>query len=368
MSERYSLLIFDADGTLRRCKVPGQPCPNKPDEWELIPGVESLREIQWGARVRVRNGTVVRKYLAIASNQSGVALGYMSQIDAYGMLLSLANTLNGHVPSGREVRMCPHAADAGCDCRKPKPGLLYELLDAYPLIDRCRVLFVGDQETDRQAAQAVPIDFMWAWDFFGHTREEWAVLSNGTAPLGIVDTRNERWKEAEARCTASHADPKDLAVIAEEQAKWDAANPEASIAPPSPSTSKCESCGYTFPRNACEQVIRNIPGATRSMVICFDCSSRYPLGTIPPNAPMDPTAKSVEERAMRATYAFFQYLMNATIPHDADDAEKVGILAAQAIGRAPIESLKSPFRERFNALYSLVLGGMGGRSHPSGTS
>lgn len=30
------LIIFDADGTLRRCTVPGQPCPNKDGEWELM--------------------------------------------------------------------------------------------------------------------------------------------------------------------------------------------------------------------------------------------------------------------------------------------------------------------------------------------
>ncbi len=36
------------------------------------------------------------------------------------------------------------------------------------------------------------------------------------------DTRSQRWRDAEARCTASHADPADLAIVAEEQARWDA--------------------------------------------------------------------------------------------------------------------------------------------------
>jgi histidinol phosphatase-like enzyme len=43
------LYVFDADGTLRRTTVPGLPCPNRPGEWELIPGVrERLARIGWG--------------------------------------------------------------------------------------------------------------------------------------------------------------------------------------------------------------------------------------------------------------------------------------------------------------------------------
>ncbi len=36
------------------------------------------------------------------------------------------------------------------------------------------------------------------------------------------DTRSQRWRDAEARITASYAHPDDLAIVAEEQAKWDA--------------------------------------------------------------------------------------------------------------------------------------------------
>ena len=31
------LVVFDADGTLRRTTVPGQPCPRASDQWELLP-------------------------------------------------------------------------------------------------------------------------------------------------------------------------------------------------------------------------------------------------------------------------------------------------------------------------------------------
>jgi len=45
----YRLIIFDADGTLRCCTVPGQVCPNADNQWELLPNVkEKLSEIDWG--------------------------------------------------------------------------------------------------------------------------------------------------------------------------------------------------------------------------------------------------------------------------------------------------------------------------------
>ena len=47
-------------------------------------------------------------------------------------------------------------ADRSCDCRKPLPGLL--LAAARDLaLDLTRSLFMGDQQSDRQAAEAAGI-------------------------------------------------------------------------------------------------------------------------------------------------------------------------------------------------------------------
>lgn len=47
------------------------------------------------------------------------------------------------------------------------------------------------------------------------------------APLRVrPDTRSERWKGAEARIAAEGASEADLKICAEEQTKWDLANPE----------------------------------------------------------------------------------------------------------------------------------------------
>jgi histidinol phosphatase-like enzyme len=69
------LYIFDADGTLRGCTVPGQPCPNRPGEWELLPGVrERLARIGWDERAG--------PHFAVATNQGGVGLGYFTEREA----------------------------------------------------------------------------------------------------------------------------------------------------------------------------------------------------------------------------------------------------------------------------------------------
>jgi histidinol phosphatase-like enzyme len=51
-----------------------------------------------------------------------------------------------------DIFLCPHTPDAGCDCRKPKPGLIYQAKAGYD-IDLSRSLFVGDSVKDIQAAR-----------------------------------------------------------------------------------------------------------------------------------------------------------------------------------------------------------------------
>lgn len=154
--------IFDADATLRRCTVRDQACPNKPGEWESIPWAkERLAQIDWS-----------RNRFGIVSNQGGVALGYLTKSIALAMLRDLAVELTGIYPSDDAVRICPHTPNAGCECRKPSPKMLTEMVEAFGHPRRAS-MYVGDLDTDRQAAEAAGIPFVWAWEFCGKTREQW---------------------------------------------------------------------------------------------------------------------------------------------------------------------------------------------------
>jgi histidinol-phosphate phosphatase family protein len=56
----------------------------------------------------------------------------------------------GHIDA---IYYCPHDWDAGCECRKPKPGLLFQAQRELNL-DLSRTIFIGDDERDEQAADA----------------------------------------------------------------------------------------------------------------------------------------------------------------------------------------------------------------------
>ncbi len=159
--QQYKLILFDADGTLRRCTVEGQPCPNKEGEWELLPGVkEKLAEFNWGSP---HAGDTA---FAIISNQAGVGLGYMTEEAAYRLLQDLIKEAFGVHPSSTSIQMRPHRPDGGCRCRKPSPTMLLVQIAAWD-VRPSETLYVGDMESDRQAAEAAGCAFMWAKDFFG---------------------------------------------------------------------------------------------------------------------------------------------------------------------------------------------------------
>lgn len=159
----YKLYIFDADGTLRRCTIPGQPCPNREGEWELLPNVkETLSRYDWGDPA---DGKVA---FGIASNQAGISYGFLSSFVAFKMLVATGCAAIDSLllPLPGSIAMCCHRPDEGCSCRKPEPGLLISLMYRMRVPPE-ETLFVGDKESDKQAAENAGCAFMWAKDFFG---------------------------------------------------------------------------------------------------------------------------------------------------------------------------------------------------------
>ena len=86
---------------------------------------------------------------AVVTNQSGVALGKFdsSSVDAIN---ARVETLLG--PLG-PVFVCMHAIEAGCNCRKPAPGLIEAAARALGMRTQDCVV-VGDIASDLAAAKA----------------------------------------------------------------------------------------------------------------------------------------------------------------------------------------------------------------------
>lgn len=152
---RHELIIFDADDTLRRTMVPGQPCPHRVGEWELLPNV----------RQRI-HGLAPGIRLGVASNQDHVGYGHLSFDTAHALLAAMLREASGREVADGAIALCPHVLEEPCSCRKPAPGLLLQIMSHYRIAPAL-TLFVGNALTDRQAADRAGVEFAPAADFFG---------------------------------------------------------------------------------------------------------------------------------------------------------------------------------------------------------
>ena len=157
---KYKLIIFDADDTLRYCTVAGQPCPNKPGEWELLTNVKAkLSEFEWGSPQEDKIG------YGIASNQGGVGVGYFSAEMAFSLLKDTFVAAFGFYPPEEVIQLCTPRPEEAPECRKPKPGMLRKIM-SYWQVQPQDTLFVGDLNSDKQTAENAGCDFIWAKEFF----------------------------------------------------------------------------------------------------------------------------------------------------------------------------------------------------------
>ncbi|MBN9427881.1 MAG: D-glycero-beta-D-manno-heptose 1,7-bisphosphate 7-phosphatase [Burkholderiales bacterium] len=134
------LIILDRDGVINH---DSDAFIKNPDEWRPLPG--SLEAI---ARLCKAGYRVV-----VATNQSGVARGLfdlatLGRINA--KMQQAVAAAGGRIDA---VFFCPHGPDAGCACRKPKPGMLLEILQRFRAAP-AEVHAIGDHLRDLQAAHA----------------------------------------------------------------------------------------------------------------------------------------------------------------------------------------------------------------------
>jgi D-glycero-D-manno-heptose 1,7-bisphosphate phosphatase len=135
------LVILDRDGVIN---VDSDAFIKSPDEWVAIPGsLEAIARLnQAGYRV------------AIASNQSGIGRGLfdMAALNAmHEKMNRAAAAVGGRIDA---VFFCPHTQEDDCECRKPKPGMLQQIVERFE-IDPEDTPVVGDSLRDLQAGAAL---------------------------------------------------------------------------------------------------------------------------------------------------------------------------------------------------------------------
>jgi histidinol-phosphate phosphatase family protein len=138
MGRRF--VVLDRDGTL----IVERGYLADPNGVELLPatadGLRLLRSLGLG--------------LVVVTNQSGIGRGYFDEAclaRIHGRMLALLAaeglTLDG-------LYVCPHLPDAGCDCRKPRPGLLEQAARDLGFCARESIV-VGDKACDIDLGQSV---------------------------------------------------------------------------------------------------------------------------------------------------------------------------------------------------------------------
>ena len=134
------LVLLDRDGVIN------QDSPDfirTLDEWMPIPGA-----IDAISRLKHHEFLV-----GICTNQSGVGRGLLTEAtlaDMHGLLQKHLLERNAGIDAWR---YCPHLPDSGCECRKPRPGMLLDLMRALG-VDAQQTCFVGDSLRDMEAARA----------------------------------------------------------------------------------------------------------------------------------------------------------------------------------------------------------------------
>lgn len=135
------LVILDRDGVIN---FDSAEFIKNPDEWQPIPG--SLEAI---ARLNQAGFHVV-----IATNQSGVGRGLLDMATLSAIHDKMHKALahaGGRIDA---VFYCPHAQEASCSCRKPKPGMLEDIARRFN-VDLAGVPCIGDSLRDLEAAVQV---------------------------------------------------------------------------------------------------------------------------------------------------------------------------------------------------------------------
>jgi D-glycero-D-manno-heptose 1,7-bisphosphate phosphatase len=112
-------------------------------EFHFIPG--SLDAI---ARL-TRSGCSV----IIITNQSVINRRMVALTELESMHRKLCQAVSDGGGRITDIFYCPHRPDEDCDCRKPKPGLIFAARDRYR-IDLSSAVMVGDSVKDILAGQA----------------------------------------------------------------------------------------------------------------------------------------------------------------------------------------------------------------------
>lgn len=137
---RRPTVFLDRDGVVVRTEVRAGKAYAvwRLEDLDILPGVPAAVE------ALVQAGWLVM----LVTNQPDVGAGKVER----SVVEAMNETLRRSLPL-TDIRVCYHTREDGCSCRKPKPGMLLDLAQAWG-IDLERSVMVGDRFGDIDAGKA----------------------------------------------------------------------------------------------------------------------------------------------------------------------------------------------------------------------
>ncbi|MBU4344289.1 MAG: D-glycero-beta-D-manno-heptose 1,7-bisphosphate 7-phosphatase [Desulfobacteraceae bacterium] len=135
---KQRVVFLDRDGVINR---------DSPDyiksweEFEFLPGsIEAIRLLNLNGFATI-----------IITNQSAINRNMISKQGLEHIHALMKKAIKSGGGEIKDIFFCPHTPEEGCDCRKPKPGLIYQAQKKYQ-IDLPASIMVGDDAKDIECA------------------------------------------------------------------------------------------------------------------------------------------------------------------------------------------------------------------------
>lgn len=135
------VIFLDRDGVINK-KAPKADYVKKWEEFEFLSGAVEA----------IKNLTSKGFDIYLITNQPGVARGLMTKQDLDSIHQKMQEELEKNGGKIKAIYACMHNWDEGCECRKPKPGLLFQAARENYL-DLTKIIFIGDDERDEKAGK-----------------------------------------------------------------------------------------------------------------------------------------------------------------------------------------------------------------------
>jgi len=133
-------IFLDRDGVIN------EDSPNyikSPDEFHFIPGSPEA------VALLTRKGFEV----ILITNQSALGRQMITLDTLEAIFDKMRAGIEGAGGEVKDVFYCPHTPDEGCECRKPRPGMILSAMDKYG-IDPDSAVMVGDSAKDIECGRA----------------------------------------------------------------------------------------------------------------------------------------------------------------------------------------------------------------------